>query len=258
MTKAQNELIQQEFTKQAVAYATNPTIVDPDWAQRLVTAVSPSAEAAVLEVATGPGYVAMAFAPHVSQVVGIDITDAPLAIAEKTRAERGLENVRFEKGDAGQIPFADATFDIAVCRLAFHHFADASVVLREMVRVCKTGATIAVEDLLSSDHPERAAFYNCWERLRDPSHTTALSLRQLLAMYNDAGLDLLHVQMEERQQVVEQWLRNSHTSVAEAEQTRQLLTIDKVQQLSGIPIYENETGELCFNHRMATVVGRKL
>lgn len=258
MSTEQNRLIQQEFTKQAHAYASNPTISDPDWARRLVTAVSPAANAHILEVATGPGYVAMAFARVADQVVGIDITDAPLAIAKTTKAERDLENVRFEKGDAAQLAFTDGSFDAVVCRLAFHHFANPETVLHEMVRVCRVGGTIAVEDLVASEHTERADYYNRWERLRDPSHTTALSLGQLLAMFAAAGLDLHHVQMERRPQVVEQWLRNSHTPDDDAEQTRQLIEADRIGNISGIPIYDNVTGERCFDHRMVTLVAHKL
>ena len=58
------------------------------------------------------------------EVVGIDLTDAPLKIAEKMRAERGLANVHFHKGDVeSRLPFKDGEFDVVVCRFAVHHFA---------------------------------------------------------------------------------------------------------------------------------------
>lgn len=257
----QNKLIQQEFTKQAQAYASNPTISDPDWAQRLlaaVQAVRPALEdARVLEVATGPGYVAMTFARVAREVVGIDLTDAPLAIAEAGRQERGLENVRFQTGDAYILPFDDAVFDVAVCRLAFHHFADAARVLAEMTRVCRSGGVVAVEDLTASDDAEKAAYYNHWEQLRDPSHTMALSIGQLVTMFGEAGLEIEHIQMEKRRQVVEQWMRNSQTPAATAQEIRRLLADDRAQQLSNTHIYDNEEGALCFDHRMITLVGVK-
>ena len=252
-----NELIQKEFTKQAQAYASNPTIIDPDWAQRLVQTVQPTAEDQVLEVATGPGYVALAFAQVAGDVTGVDVTDAPLAIAEANRQERGLQNVRFEKGDANQLPFEDASFDIIVCRLAVHHFADPSLVLPEMARVCKPGGKVAIEDLTASEHTARAEYYNQWERLRDPSHTTALSISQLLKLYTENGLEVIQIQSEDRQQPVEQWMANSQTPSETAAEIRQLLADDAEKGLSGIRIYNNDDGALCFDHRMVTVVGTK-
>ncbi|MEZ4664552.1 MAG: methyltransferase domain-containing protein [Caldilineaceae bacterium] len=253
----QNQLIQQEFTKQAQAYASNPNIRDPDWAMRLVQAASPAPNDSGLDLATGPGYVALAFAAAGCQVTGVDLTAAPLAIAEQNRAERGLPNVHFEAADANQLPFADNSFDIVVCRLAMHHFAEPQTVFGQMVRVCRPGGKVVIEDLLASENPTRAEFYNHWERLRDPSHVIALALSQLIGFYAAADLEVESVQSEARTQVVEQWLRNAQTPPDKAAQVRQLLAADRAQNRSGIHIFENDAGQLCFDHRMFTVVGRK-
>lgn len=252
-----NKLIQQEFTKQASAYASNPNIKDTDWAMTLVNAVQPSAEDRVLEVATGPGYVALAFATRSKEVVGLDLTDAPLTIARQNQADRGVTNVQFESGDANRLPFDDNYFDAVVCRLAIHHFAEPRQVLSEMVRVCKPGGKVAVEDLIASEHANKAYFYNYWERLRDPSHVTALSLSQLLALYTGLGLEAEYVHTQSKRQVVEQWMKNSQTPDDAAEEIRTLLKRDASESLSGLPVYTNEDGELCFDHRMIVVIGTK-
>ncbi len=255
---AHNKLIQQEFTKQATAYATNPAIIDSDWALRLVQAVQPTPACRVLEVATGPGYVALAFASVAREVVGVDLTDAPLTIARKNGEERGLTNVSFESADAKQLPFADDSFDIAICRLAFHHFDTPQQVFSEMVRVCRPGGKVAVEDMIASERPDRADYYNHWERLRDPSHTTALSVSQLLAFYAAGGLEIEHIQSEQRTQDAEQWMRNTQTPRDTAEEVRKLILEDAAQHISGTPIFRDAGGQLCFIHRTVTVVGRKL
>ena len=254
---AHNELIQNEFTKQANAYSSNPTIIDPDWAQRLVETTAPSASDRVLDIATGPGYVALAFAAKGCEVVGVDLTDAPLAIATKNRDERGLTNVRFEKADANRLPFDDNSFDVIVCRLAFHHMPDPAAVLGEMVRVCRVGGKISVEDLCSSEVPARGDYQDRWERLRDPSHTDALSLTELLALFTAAGLEVETVQSEHRPQVIDQWLNNSQTPADVAEEVRDLLRADEAEGLSGMHVYTNAAGEFCFDHRVHTVVGIK-
>ena len=82
-------VIEQEFSHQAPLYAANSLISDPARVARLVSAVAPAPTARVLEVATGPGYVALGFGAICREVVGIDLTPAQLAIAEQLRDERG-------------------------------------------------------------------------------------------------------------------------------------------------------------------------
>jgi ubiquinone/menaquinone biosynthesis C-methylase UbiE len=249
-------LIRHEFTKQAQAYATNPTITDRAWAERLVDSVKPRRDARVLEVATGPGYVALAFAAVTDEVVGIDLTEAPLAIARENRDQRDLSNVTFQTGDAKALPFPDDSFDVVVCRLAFHHFESPAVVLSEMVRVCWPRGTVAVEDLIASERPERAEVYNHWERLRAPSHVAALSPSQFLTLLRDADVEIERLRWEERAQPVERWLSTTKTSGETAETIRRLIREDSSGHLSGTAITEDEEGRLGFMHRVVTLVGR--
>ena len=250
-------LVQQAFTSQAAAYAANPAIADTERLERLVRAVAPRPTDRVLEVATGPGFVALAFAAHCQEVVGVDLTAAPLAIAEQRRRERGLDNVRFEVGDAEALGYADAAFEVAVCRFAFHHFADPAGVLREMARVCRAGGAVAIEDLIVSEREERAAYQNTIERLRDPSHTRAFSLGQLLALFTAAGLDVAMVYTGTLQQQVERWLANAKTPPAQAAEVRRLIEDDAARDLPGMrPL--GEGGTLLLLQRTVTVIGRKL
>src|SRR5205823_8849241 len=69
-------LVRHEFTQQAQAYAANSSIADHSRLIRLVQAVHPQPKAHVLDVATGPGYVAMTFAQAGCEVVGLDLTEA--------------------------------------------------------------------------------------------------------------------------------------------------------------------------------------
>ena len=251
------ELIREEFTRQAGAYAANPQIADPERVARLVRAVAPRPVDRVLDVATGPGYVAIGFAAVCREVIALDLTAAPLAIAEELRRERGLRNLRFQSGDADHLPFADGEFDIVVCRFAFHHFADPPRALAEMARVCRPGGTVAVEDLVVSEHPERAAYQNRFENLRDPSHTRAFPISALLALFTAAGLEVEHVSTDQLTPVVERWLANAQTPPDRAALVRALIEQDEAEDLSGTRPFHRD-GELVFNQRTAILVGRRL
>lgn len=251
------EVVRQEFTQQAQAYASNASIIDPDRLGRFVRAVHPSSEARVLDVATGPGYVAMAFAEVCREVIGLDLTSAPLAIAETTRQQRQLENLRFQMGDAEHLPFGESEFDVVTCRLALHHVEDPQPVLAEMTRVCRTGGIVAIEDLVVSEYPARAAYQNRFEHLRDLSHTRALPISELLALFTANGLEVEHIYTDQLTQSVEKWLANAKTSDDRAGEVWKLIEQDELSDLSGTHPFRQD-GTLFFQQRTATFVGRKL
>ncbi len=251
------ERVRQEFTRQATRFAAAAWIGDQARVARLVQAVEPSPEARVLEVATGPGYVAQGFAAVCREVVGLDLTPALIEIAEQQRRERGLDNLRFQVGDAEHLPFGDGEFDIVVCRFAFHHLPEPARVLGEMARVCRLDGAVAVEDIIASEQPERADYQNRFERLRDPSHQRALPLTELVDLFTAAGLELRNLQLNLLILPVERWLSNSHTPPERAAQVLALLEADLERDLSGVRPFRQD-GELYFRQRTIALVGRKL
>src|SRR5262245_37434845 len=96
---------------------------------------------AVLEVACGAAHVAEELAPHVRQVVGVDLTRALLDLGAERLRGAGVKNVLLQEGDATALPFLDASFDLVVCRAALHHFVDPERLVAEMARVCRPGGT---------------------------------------------------------------------------------------------------------------------
>jgi len=250
-------LIRQEFTQQAQNYAANPSIVDPTRLSRMVQAVCPPSGARVLDVATGPGYVAMAFAEAGCAVVGLDLTEAPLKIAEEVSRARGLTSIHFQLGDAEQLPFAEQEFDVVVCRLALHHCEAPQRVLAEMTRVCRSLGMVVIEDLVTSEYPARAAYQNRFEQLRDPSHTRALPISECLALFTACNLEVEQLYTGYLVQSVEQWLANTHTPDEPAEQVRTMIAQDELHDLSGTRPFRRD-GALYFHQRTATFISRKL
>jgi len=82
---------------------------------------------------------------------------------------------------AEELPFADACFEVAVCRLAVHHFQDPARAVREMARVSRR--LVIIEDTLFIDERVQEA-----ERLRDATHVSHCSREELLRMLAGAGL----------------------------------------------------------------------
>jgi len=253
----QKHVVQHEFTRQATAYAALPSVSDPMRIDRLIQAVDPSPAARVLDVATGPGDVALGFAAQCREVVGIDLTGATLALAEARRKERGRANLHFVMGDTEHLPFENDTFDVVVCRFAFHHFERPAHVLAEMTRLCRPGGHVAVEDLVVSEHAARGAYQHKVEVLRDPSHTRAVPLSEMLALFAAVGLEVENVYSAMLVPGVQQWLATTQAPDDRAQQVYALLEHDEHHDVSGMRPFRRDGG-LCFIQHTAAVIGRKL
>ncbi len=99
---------------------------------------------AVLDVGTGPGWLAIHLAAGRAEVdaVGIDTCPHMLRFAEANKA--GRLNVTFHRMDATKIVYPDRTFDVAVAVQSAHHWADAAGVFAEVYRVLAEGGRFYV------------------------------------------------------------------------------------------------------------------
>jgi ubiquinone/menaquinone biosynthesis C-methylase UbiE len=103
--------------------------------------------ASVLEVAPGPGYLAIELARLGDyRIVGLDISRSFVEMARRNARDAGV-TVTFEHGNAASMPFAGESFDLIVCRAAFKNFAEPVQALNEMHRVLRPGGKALIYDL---------------------------------------------------------------------------------------------------------------
>ena len=119
----------------------------------------------VLDVCSGMGGPARYLAHRLGcRVTGLDITESRHEAAMRLTALVGLEHlVDFRLGNALDMPFADATFDVVIGQEAFAHVPDKPRLIAECARVVRPGGIIAFTDILRRDGLSAAEF----ERLRD-------------------------------------------------------------------------------------------
>jgi len=224
-----HEKVRQQFGATAAAYTTSAGHGDRTALAALVELAAPRTTDMVLDIATGAGHTALAFAPHVQTVVAYDLTDAMLDEAAKNALARGLENVVTRQGAAEKLPFSNGEFDIVTVRLASHHFADNAAAVREMARVTQPGGHVVVVDNYGPEDEALDDLYQRIEKTRDPSHVRAYRLSQWRQFLDDAGLSLErevtdHYSESERGMDFDDWVRRAKTPAESEAALRALFT----------------------------------
>jgi ubiquinone/menaquinone biosynthesis C-methylase UbiE len=106
-----------------------------------------SNDAAVLEVAPGPGYLAIEMARLGRlYVAGLDISRTFVEIARENARQAGV-SVDFRHGDVAKIPWETGSFDLIVCQAAFKNFSQPLIALEEIHRVLRAGGAAVIQDL---------------------------------------------------------------------------------------------------------------
>lgn len=189
---------------------------------RMVELAAPTPQTRMLDIATGGGHVARAFAPHVGSIVASDLTPQMLAHTKAAFDGWGLVNVSVAVADAEDLPFEDASFDLVTCRIAPHHFPHVDAFAREVFRVLVPGGTFL---LIDSTVPEGedGAFFNRFEKLRDPSHVRSLTIGEWTGLLSGTGFEVGETETFTKVHDFADWTARSRTSAEDTAALRRML-----------------------------------
>jgi ubiquinone/menaquinone biosynthesis C-methylase UbiE len=130
----------QKWRKQSAAMGSGMT-------EAIVAAAKVAPGMRVLDIACGTGEPSITIArllQGTGEVVGVDLSGGPLAVAGERAKEHGLSNVRFQQADVHDLPFPANSFDRITSRLGVMFFAELPRSLQEMHRVLKPGGRVAL------------------------------------------------------------------------------------------------------------------
>lgn len=167
------------------------------WAPQLVDCARVRDGQSVLDVACGTGVVARAARDVVGpsgRVVGVDLNPAMLHVARDRR-----HDLEWSQGDAENLPFPDAEFDVALCQSALFFFANPERAVAEMARVVVPGGVVALQTYAPlAEQPAYGPFVELTARHAGPEARVLLGtywsqgdIDGLLRLTSSAGLSLL-------------------------------------------------------------------
>jgi len=143
---------------------------DRRWRRAVVDHAAAASPGLVLDVATGPAGIALAVAARTgADVVGVDLNEPMLrAGLPRIRRPGRRGRVRVAAGRAGQLPFADATFDAVTFSYLLRYVDDPAATVAEMARCLRPGGTLACLEFNVPPRPAWRAAWWCYTRLALP------------------------------------------------------------------------------------------
>lgn len=254
-----NNQSSQRFNGISSAYATSEVHAASPTLRKLHAVLGESSFDAVCDVACGAGHTGLSFAARARRIVGVDAAPNMLAEMRALAQARGLA-VETVLAQAEELPFRDEAFDLALCRLAAHHFTDVQRAVQELQRVTRGGGRVAVIDLEGNPDPALDQLNDDLERLHDPTHVRSYPADRWRQLFEAAGLrvDVLAPGQSEMPDglSVRRWCEIS-SSGAEAE--RQIRA--RLGAASGAPLaplgIERRADEFYLFIRTVLIVGTK-
>jgi ubiquinone/menaquinone biosynthesis C-methylase UbiE len=190
--------------------------------QRMVDVAAPQPTVTLLDIATGGGHVAKAFAPFVSKVIASDLTPEILTHAETFLRESGIDNFEILVADAEDVPLPDASVELVTCRIAPHHFPNPDRFVNEAARVLRPGGRFVLIDS-TVEEGEAGTFFNRFEKLRDPSHVRSLTIDEWQTLIAASGLTVTLTETFPKRHDFFDWTSRSRMSDSARNELEQML-----------------------------------
>jgi ubiquinone/menaquinone biosynthesis C-methylase UbiE len=185
-------MAEDRFARTADRMATGQDARSEELSERVQSFVQPRGDERALDVGCGAGALALALAPFVGEVVGVDRVPELLELAR----ERAPANASFVEGDATALPFEEAAFDLVGTLRTLHHIPRPELVLAELARVTRPGGRVLVIDQIAPVDPLDALALDRFERARDPAHARLLPESDLRQLFEANRLALIRDRRE--------------------------------------------------------------
>jgi ubiquinone/menaquinone biosynthesis C-methylase UbiE len=251
------ELVKKQFGSQALCYATSKPHSNGDSLEAIVSWAKPRKNEILLDIATGLGFTAFAFAPYVDKIIALDITLEMINRAKALSSQRGITNVFFQIGEAETLPFKCNTFNIVTCRIAAHHFIDVRGFLSEVKRVLIPSGRFLLVDTYSPENNDIYKWRNYVEKLRDPPQVINYSPNIWKSMIEKSGMPVerINAQLHRTYLSFSDWTRTAGCSDMVKKELLTLFRSASKNIIDAFDIYE-KNDDICFSWPLILIEAR--
>lgn len=250
-----HDAIRAEYRRQAPRWGKTTIGDDLNW---VVSRIELAPQCGVLDVAAGTGLFSQAVASRVNHVTAIDITPEMLQHGRSQAQQNGFHNITFQSGAAEDLPFPENSFDAVITRFSVHHFYTPGRAFKEMSRVCRTGGSVVVVDLVADEDPAIAERHNELERVADPTHTRILPPGEFQKEIVQSGLAIAEYLSREVEMTFDSWQSQVPADSEVRLKIRRALEAEiSGGSPTGMRPFERD-GALRFRHTWGIVIAKKL
>lgn len=202
----------------------------------------------ILDLGAGQGHFSYLLSPHFpDKTIFFDIS--PEMLQEGVR--RGLiPKDRIRVGDVNKgLPFSSKTFDLVLCRYAWHDFRHQERIAKEVARVLMSNGVFLFVDMCP--YPEASSYvhlYNALHSLKTKLPTNIVTWERLLGMAKNAGLELLSKRWYVSEVALRNWVEEGQITEEESESIRRNIETrwEEFNRVVSIRV-DSHTGDLLFS-----------
>jgi ubiquinone/menaquinone biosynthesis C-methylase UbiE len=199
------------YSPRANEYLTSAVHASGEDLDQIEAAVKGCAKARALDLGCGGGHVCYRVAPHVAEVVAVDLSAQMLETVLQAASQRGLLNVTARQSPAESLPFASETFDFVLSRFSAHHWRDLEAGLREARRVLAPQGRAILVDSVAPATALLDSHLQTVELLRDPSHVRNYTSPEWIAALARAGFEVASIKARRLRIEFASWIARTRT-----------------------------------------------
>jgi ubiquinone/menaquinone biosynthesis C-methylase UbiE len=212
----------------------------------------------LLDVACGTGEFSVFCARRIKNVHGIDISQGAIDLAyEQVSSNSCLDNVTFECHDVEKIPCATNSFSAVSCGSAFHHMENYLQVFGEMLRCCKSGGKIALQDIVAYDDMKVNSFFEMLEKNIDISHNATLNKQDFIDLFKQSQVDVIRSFVVEIELNFDEYINHAFQSSSNLKKIKDLLDQGRQDEKISSFLFHDKKGELVLKRSIFLILGCK-
>ncbi|MFG2605989.1 class I SAM-dependent methyltransferase [Streptomyces sp. NPDC048514] len=251
-----NRAVIEQFDEGAEHFDVWPVTRDERMLRGLAEFCELDAHDDLLDVACGTGALALHGAPLVRSVTGVDISEGMITVARRNAAERGLSNASFECRNVEELGLESDRYSVVVSRSAFHHMARYRDVFAEMVRCCRPGGLLCLQDVMAYGDRKKDRYFEEMERLIDRSHHITYGKREFFDLFKDNGVKVTALFESESLLDFHDYVDHVAQTAAGRAEIERLLTAGLADADIATEFTERD-GRLLWRRKVCTIRGRK-